>query len=96
MLVVQAEPWEGVVPAGRIRDLQKRGTSTFEDALNGLQAAAQQAISNVLKIANPPREVSVQFGVQLATEAGVVVARATASANMIVTFNWTLGDDRHE
>ena len=42
-----------------------------------------------------PSEVAVEFSVQLAAEAGVVIASTSATANMKVTLKWNgLGQPR--
>jgi uncharacterized protein YfiM (DUF2279 family) len=56
--------------------------------MDSLRDAAEMTVAHVTKLARQPDQVTVQFSVQLGTEAGVVIARAAATANMSVSLTW--------
>jgi Trypsin-co-occurring domain 1 len=87
-LVVEYESADEIVEASRVHDVAQRGIQTFEEAMDSLRDAAERAVARVTSLAPRPDQVTVQFSVQLGTEAGVVIARAAASANMSVTLMW--------
>ena len=90
VLLVERAAGDEVVAAGRLRDVTQAGLASLDDALAGLRGAADRVVAMAREAAEPPQEVTVEFAVQLATEAGVVVARTSAAANLTVTFRWEL------
>jgi hypothetical protein len=89
-LVVEAEESApGVVPAGRLHDVTGAATETFDRAMIRLRGAAANAVQHMRQMVDPPDEVTVQFAVKLATQAGVVIANTSAEANLSVTLKWT-------
>lgn len=93
-LVVQvpesSEPM--VVEAGRARELSEQAINSFGAAIDSIRAAASAVIQRTKTMDHQPKEVKVEFSIQLAAEAGVVIASTAASANMRVSFLWS-GDD---
>ena len=79
----------GTVPAGRLRDLAESATETFDSAMTRLRVAAGTVVRRMRDMGQPPDEVTVQFAVKLATQAGVVIANTSAEANLSVTLKWT-------
>ncbi|MFF3935069.1 CU044_2847 family protein [Streptomyces phaeofaciens] len=94
-LLVQVDGADAVVEAGRAADLLARGTESFESAMDAVRDAARTAVTRVRELSQPPQEVTVQFAVQLAAEAGVVVAKTAATANMSISLTWR-SSDPHE
>lgn len=94
-LVVQvpesSEPM--VVEAGRARELSAQAINSFGTAIDSIRAAATAVIQRAKTMDHRPTEVTVEFSIQLAAEAGVVIASTTATANMRVAFKWS-GDDQ--
>jgi hypothetical protein len=78
-----------LVPAGRLHDLADSATETFDGAMVRLRGAAGNVVRRMRDMAEPPDEVTVQFAVKLATQAGVVIANTTAEANLSVTLKWS-------
>jgi hypothetical protein len=96
LLLVERDTGDEIVAAGRVRDVAQAGLATLDDALGGLRAAAERVVCMARDAIEPPQEVTVEFAVQLASEAGVVVARTSATANLKVAFRWELGGGSHE
>lgn len=78
----------GPVKAGRggIRELPM----SLRDALVPITESAK-TILDQLRSAGP-REIDVEFGVDLATEAGAVITKATAGCHLRVTMRWRKED----
>jgi hypothetical protein len=89
LVVERTDLGPGTVPAGRLRDLAESATESFDSAMTRLRAAAGAVTGRMHEMAQPPDEVTVQFAVKLATQAGVVIANTSAEANLSVTFKWT-------
>jgi len=89
LVVERTDLGPGTVPAGRLRDLAESATESFDSAMTRLRAAAGAVMGRMHEMPQPPDEVTVQFAVKLATQAGVVIANTSAEANLSVTFKWT-------
>ena len=87
-LLVERESADEIVEASRLHDVARRGIQTFDGAMDSLRDAAEVAVARVTKLAWRPDQVTVEFSVQLGSEAGVVIARAAATANMSVSLTW--------
>ena len=94
-LLVEVPPSseEPLVEAGRAGDLSGRAVSTLAGALDSITAAGASAITHIRAMDHCPDEVTLQFSIQLAAEAGVVIASTSATANMAITFKWIRGDN---
>jgi hypothetical protein len=89
LVVESADIRGGTVAAGRLHDLTKAAAETFDTAMKRLRVAAGSVVKQVRDMPEPPSEVTVQFAVKLATQAGVVIASTTAEANLTVSLKWT-------
>jgi hypothetical protein len=78
-----------VVEAGRARELSERAITSFGSAIDSIRAAAATVIQRTSEMDHPPEDITVEFSIQLAAEAGVVVASTAATANMSVAFRWS-------
>ncbi len=65
----------------------------FDVVLQRIRPVAQSLLDS-LKDLNTPQEISLEFGVKLGGEAGVVFASATSECNFKVALKWT--NDRPE
>src|SRR5215218_1042095 len=70
--------------------LVERAQTSFEDALEKAGPMASSLVGKLRAIddAAAPDEVQVEFGIVLSTEAGAVLAAASAGANYKVTMTW--------
>ncbi|MBB2948920.1 class 3 adenylate cyclase [Actinoplanes lutulentus] len=73
---------------GRTTEIIGKASETLEQALAQIRPAAEAIRDSVRSLAEPPDRVSVEFGVKVTAEAGVVVARATSEANFTVKMEW--------
>jgi hypothetical protein len=78
-----------VVEAGRTKNVASAAVETFSSTMDAITVAAENVIVRAGKLPQRPNELTIEFSVQLAAEAGVVVASTSATANMRVSFRWT-------
>ena len=93
-LLVEVPPSseDPLVEAGRAGDLAGQAVSTLAGTLDSIRDAGASAISRIRSMEHRPDEITLQFAIQLAAEAGVVIASTSATANMSITFKWVGGD----
>lgn len=96
-ILVEAEPGSGkkrlgdpnsasnVTRRGASEVIQQAGQS-LEQALDRLRPAAQMIVDK-LKSASPD-ELTVEFGVKLEAEAGVVITKAATEAHFKIALKW--------
>jgi hypothetical protein len=73
---------------GDYRQVPAQAQHTFEDAIARVQPAAQALIGRLRRLADPPDEVGVEFGLELNAEAGAFIASASTTANFKVLLTW--------
>ena len=64
-----------------------RARQSLEQALDQLKPAVSAVINRLMSMS--PNEVSVEFGIVLGAEAGVIVAKGTSEVHFTVTLSWT-------
>ncbi|MFF4249513.1 CU044_2847 family protein [Streptomyces sp. NPDC001822] len=69
--------------------LARSSAETLQEALDHVRPALDTVANTVRELAHRPDTVSVEFGIKLAAEAGVVVAKAASEANFTVTLEWS-------
>jgi hypothetical protein len=83
----------GPVRAGRVRDRIGRGAveaaESLESALAPVISMSEVVLESLATVA--PREVQVEFGVELTAEAGAVVSKAGGGCHLTVTLTWAPG-----
>ncbi|WP_369258841.1 CU044_2847 family protein [Streptomyces sp. R35] len=93
LLEESASAVEGPVKAGRIGDAVHELPRTLQGALEPITEAARATLDQLRKAR--PEEISVEFGVDLAAEAGAVITRSQASCHLRVTLAWKKNDTGH-
>jgi hypothetical protein len=63
-----------------------RAQLTLEDALSKLEPSFQKVVHVLEDMA--PDEASVEFGLKMGGEAGVIIAKGTAEVNFTVRMSW--------
>ncbi|MCL8012869.1 CU044_2847 family protein [Streptomyces sp. AS02] len=76
----------GPVKAGRVGDAVRELPGTLEGALEPVTEAARAALTQLRKAR--PDEITVEFGVDLAFEAGAVITKSQAGCHLRVTVSW--------
>ncbi|KMS67134.1 hypothetical protein ACM01_43815 [Streptomyces viridochromogenes] len=68
-----------------------RATRTFENALDGVRAAADSALRVFRDGSLKPDTVELEFGVKLTAEAGAVIAKGSTEGHLVVKLSWSPG-----
>ena len=94
VLVEAAEGEEtGIDRVSRLGDAVRDSAETLQQALTRVRPAVAAVFGSMRTLPEPPEKISVEFGIRLTAEAGVVVARASTEANFTVTLEWTVPRD---
>lgn len=88
LVEVQGDAAPGVDRVGRWTDGARQGAQSLEQALSRVRPALQSVVDTLTGLAVAPETVTVQFGIKVVAEAGVVVARAATEASFTVTATW--------
>ncbi|MFF9768270.1 CU044_2847 family protein [Streptomyces sp. NPDC053086] len=86
ILVEAHESADGPVMAGRVVDTIRDLPRTLHAALDPVADMARTVLEQLRRAG--PDEVEVEFGVDLAAEAGAVIARSETSCHLKVTMTW--------
>ncbi|MGW2044345.1 CU044_2847 family protein [Streptomyces sp. NPDC001858] len=78
--------WDGPVKAGRVGDAVRELPVTLQGALEPITEAARAALDQLRKAR--PDEITIEFGVDLAVEAGAVITKSQAGGHLKVTVSW--------
>jgi hypothetical protein len=76
----------GPVRAGRAGEAIRDATGSLQAALVPVRRAAQAVLDELRKAG--PDEVTVELGVSLTAEAGAIITKTEAAANLTVTVTW--------
>jgi hypothetical protein len=85
--VAEAEGESGLVKAGR--GLPEEARESFESAIGSLGPVTNAIISKLVNVSNPPDEASVEFGLTLKADAGMVITKVGTEASFKVNLKWT-------
>lgn len=88
---------DDTAPTGEVRIstggvLAEQAGETLEDALGKLRPMAETVVSQMQSLALRPDEVSVEFGVKLSAQAGIVLAKAAAEGHLTIKLGWQRGN----
>lgn len=86
VLVEQQAEWDGPVKAGRIGDSVRELPVTLEGALEPVTEAVHATLGQLRRAR--PDQITVEFGVDLAVEAGAVITKSQAGCHLKVTASW--------
>ncbi|MEV7523531.1 CU044_2847 family protein [Streptomyces sp. NPDC091371] len=76
----------GPVQAGRIGDAVRQLPGSLQEALEPVTEAARATLEQLRKAR--PDQITVEFGVDLAVEAGAVITKSQATCHLKVTMSW--------
>jgi hypothetical protein len=88
-VLVEVADDTGIERVGRVDTVVRDASETLNEALARVRPAAASILRSVREMAQPPDTVTLEFGVKLTAEAGVVVARTTGEANFKITVEWS-------
>jgi hypothetical protein len=80
----------GGAPAGRGASIGALATDTLRTVLSPLGPVLQQVHDCVRGIADPPHEISVDFGIQIGQDLKMGIVGANGQASMVISATWRL------
>jgi hypothetical protein len=86
IVVETVEGQGGVLKAARPGEIVGQAARTLESALDAVAPAARAVVDKLREAA--PADITVEFGLRLTAEAGVVVTRTTGECNFRVMLRW--------
>ncbi|WP_055600331.1 CU044_2847 family protein [Streptomyces aureus] len=86
VLVEDPTPSDGPVKAGRAGDAMRELPGSLQAALEPITEAARATLQQLRKAR--PDAITVEFGVNLAVEAGAVITKSRADGHLKVTVSW--------
>ncbi|MFJ5830961.1 CU044_2847 family protein [Streptomyces sp. NPDC093089] len=86
VLVEDPSATGGPVKAGRIGDAMRELPSTLQTSLEPVADAARATLQQLRRAR--PDAITVEFGVDLAVEAGAVITKSRAAGHLKVTVSW--------
>lgn len=86
VLVEDPSATGGPVKAGRVGDAVRELPGTLQRSLEPVTDAAGAALQQLRRIR--PDAITVEFGVDLAVEAGAVITKSRADGHLKVTVSW--------
>lgn len=86
-VLIEVDGPDGVVPAGPGRVVATAG-QTMEQIFTRVQPVIKAVAGKIRSLPDRPDRVSVEFGVTLTAEAGVIIARTATEANFRLTMEW--------
>ncbi|KOG36115.1 CU044_2847 family protein [Streptomyces resistomycificus] len=90
VLVEAGAAGDGPVKAGRVGDAVRDLPVTLQGALEPVTQAARATLEQLRKAR--PDAITVEFGVDLAVEAGAVITKSQATCHLKVTVSWQRPD----
>lgn len=79
---------DGLVQVARPGQVVARASQTLGEVLGSVRPVAESFVHSVRGMAQAPDEMSVQFGVALNADAGVIITSTSAQANFSVSLVW--------
>ncbi|WP_243740558.1 CU044_2847 family protein [Streptomyces sp. 8K308] len=84
---------EGLIRVGRPgQRVAARATRSLDAMLDSVRPVAERFVARFRGLADPPDEITVEFGVSLSADADVVIASASGEANFAVSLTWRRPD----
>ncbi|MGR4882839.1 CU044_2847 family protein [Streptomyces sp. LARHCF249] len=87
LLVEASAPAQGPVKAGRVGDAIRELPGNLQEALGSVAEAARATLDQLRKAG--PDAITIEFGVDLAVEAGAVITKSSLNSHLKVTMTWT-------
>ncbi len=93
VVVAVDEQSSGARRVSRGDDALLRAGQTFDEALEGIHAAAESALRVFRDGRLKPDAVEIEFGVKLTAEAGAIIAKSSLEGHLVVKLNWKPGTE---
>jgi len=89
LVEVEEQTREPVTRRGRPAEAVTQAAESLEQVLGRLGPAMKGIVSELRAAADGPEEVEIEFGVKLATDANVIIARTSGEANFRIALKWS-------
>jgi len=87
---VEAEPGDsGIVRTARSGHIVATATESLGAALERLQPMAHLIVTKLHRMAEGPDDISVEFGMKMTIETGLIIAHTSGEANFKVSLHWS-------
>ncbi|WP_258308722.1 CU044_2847 family protein [Streptomyces sp. NWU339] len=86
-----SEESDGIVRVARPGEVAAVAQETLQQSLDRIRPVAVAVWEKLRHLPETPDRVSVEFGIKLSLEAGVIVARGSTEANFVVSLEWSRG-----
>ncbi|MFF4888112.1 CU044_2847 family protein [Streptomyces nigra] len=94
VLVESHDEADGPLKVGRLHDAVRELPHTVQQALEPVTGLARAALQQLRQAG--PDEIAIEFGVDLSSEAGAIIARTEAACHLAVTVTWRPGQVQTE
>jgi hypothetical protein len=88
LVEVDDEAASGLVRSGRTGHAVLAATESFEAALDRFRPMAQALVSRFRDLADLPDQITIEFGIKLSVDAGLVIAHTASEAHFKVILQW--------
>lgn len=72
-------------------ELVNASAEAMERAMGAIREMSERTRSGLAKLAEPPDQVEVSFGIKVTAEAGVVISKVSGEAALEVKLSWDRG-----
>lgn len=84
-----AEETDGIVRVARPGQVAAIAQESLQQSLDRIRPVATALWEKLRHLPETPDQVTVEFGIKLSAEAGVIVARGATEANFVVSLEWS-------
>jgi NTP-dependent ternary system trypsin peptidase co-occuring protein len=88
-ILVEVEPVPGVGRASRGDHAVEVAKHTLEKGLDQLGPLMNAVVRQLRGIDDPPEKVTLQFGLKVSGELGLIIGKTAAEANFTISAEWT-------
>lgn len=78
----------GSIEVGRLDELRKQASQSFQEALAVVKPVAESLITKLSNLSERPNEIDVEFGLKLDNKLGAVISSTGVEAHFKVTLKW--------
>lgn len=84
-----SEETDGIVRVARPGQVAAIAQESLQQSLDRIRPVVVAMWEKLRHLPESPSRVSVEFGIKLSAEAGVIVARGATEANFVVSLEWS-------
>jgi hypothetical protein len=88
-ILVEIDPVPGIDRVGRADRVVEAAKDTLEKGLDQIGPVMNAVVKRFKALESPPDKVSLQFGLKVSGELGLVIGKTATEANFTITAEWT-------